>query len=917
MTGPPVPDHDAVLATKLHLPAPPAGFVPRSRLTALLDDARDRRLVLVCAPAGFGKTALLADWARSVAGPVAWLSLDPADNDPARFWRHVIAALGRGRAGLAGRLGPLLEAAGAPADGLVEALINELAAQPGDLTTLVLDDYHLIEAGPVHRQIAFLVAQLPPGLRLILATRSDPPLALARLRVTGRLAELRADNLRFSAGEAGLLLAQASGSDLPAAAVTTLTERTEGWAAGLQLVGLSLRGRPDREAANFVASFGGSHRYVIAYLTEEVLDRQTAELRGFLLKTSILDRLCGEVCDAVTGRQGSQATLEQVERANLFLRPLDDVHGWWRYHQLFADLLRARLQAEQPDQVAVLHRAAARWHAGRGLAADAVRHALAAGDGEWAARVIEQEADGLLFRGEWATLRQWLGALPAGLAGTRPRLLLARSRMALHGGHLEAVGELLDAAERAAAGAGPDTEPFRPSAGRGASLLANIPATIALDRAYLAELNGDADGAAGLAAHALAGAEDGEWMLASHARGYLGLAEALRGQLAAAEDTLSQVVAEWAAAAEHGLAVRGCHHLGQVQRAQGRLSAAAQTYRQAIELATPDAGAQRPGAGVGYVGLAEIAYERGELDRALGYVTQGLPGCRQFPYLQPLSTGLATLARIRQAQGDTAAATQAMAEAADVTDASPGQAVPSLLNPVPVQQARLLLAQQDTAAAARWAADRALRPADEPDYAAEPEYLVLARVLLAQGAGAQALGLLNRMLDAAAAQDRTGSLIELRALTALALAGTGDTGAGVFMLASALTAACPERYVRVFADEGAPMAALLDRLLATQRADPGVRDVPLGCLARILQATDRTRGTARNAPIPGLVAQLTAREAEVLQLLAAGQPNQGIAAELVVTLDTVKKHVGSIMSKLGAGNRTEAVARARELGLLS
>jgi LuxR family transcriptional regulator, maltose regulon positive regulatory protein len=369
-------------------------------------------LTLVCAPAGFGKTALLADWARRGRRPVGWLSLDEADNDPARFWRHVVAALEGVRPGVAERVAPLL---GPPApssfEGLVTALINELAAQP-DEVVVVLDDYHLVEAQPVHVSLGFLLEHLPPGLQLVVASRADPPLPLARLRAGGQLAELRAADLRFTPEEAAELLrgAVGTGVSLPDTAVAALAARTEGWAAGLQLAALSLRGRDDPD--EFVAAFSGSHRYVLDYLTEEVLDRQPEQVRAFLLETSVLERLCGPLCQAVTGRADSQRLLERVERANLFMVPLDEVRGWWRYHQLFADLLRARLRQERPERVPQLHRVAAAWYEQHGLADDAVRHALAAGDAAWAARLVERHIDGLLLRSEGRPCSGGLRACP-------------------------------------------------------------------------------------------------------------------------------------------------------------------------------------------------------------------------------------------------------------------------------------------------------------------------------------------------------------------------------------------------------------------------------------------------------------------------------------------------------------------------
>src|SRR5215475_8120765 len=528
-------EQDVLLATKLHMPRLQQGFVARLRLVDALDEGLSRRLILVCAPAGFGKTALLADWARRGSRPVAWLSLDAGDNDPARFWRHAVAALDRVRPGIGERAGPLL---GPPAplsfEGLVTALINQLAAQPGeDKLLLVLDDYHLIDTQQVQDSLAFLLEHLPSSMHLVLASRADPPLPLARLRARGQLAELRAAELRFTADEAAALLQQmangASGA-LSDADVAALTARTEGWAAGLQLAGLSLRGQAD--PAGFVAAFSGSHRYVLDYLAGEVLDHLDGQLREFLLETSVLERLSGGLCDAVTGRAGSQGLLERVERAGLFLVPLDEARGWWRYHHLFAGLLRARLQAEQPGRVPELHRAAAAWHEKRDLADDAVRHALAAGDAVWAARLIEQHFDATYHRGQRATIHRWLAALPADLVHARPRLQLAQAWMAVVGGHVEAAGVALDAARRASAHAA--EEPFEPSAGRATSLLANTRAAITIAQGWLAWLSGDADGAAAFASQALGELADGDWLLTSLCQLELALADRLRGRLDAA-----------------------------------------------------------------------------------------------------------------------------------------------------------------------------------------------------------------------------------------------------------------------------------------------------------------------------------------------------------------------------------------------
>jgi LuxR family maltose regulon positive regulatory protein len=921
-SGPPevaLSGQDLLLATKLHVPRLQPGFVPRPRLTERLDEGLARGFVLVSAPAGYGKTALLADWARSGRRPVAWLSLDAADSDPARFWRYVVTALDRVRPGIGELAGVLL---GPPAprsfEGLVTALINELARQPDeDQVLLILDDYHLIDSQPVHGSLTYMLEHLPPGLRLGLASRSDPPLALAPLRVRGQLAELRAAELRFTAEEAVALLHEAAGSGLPDAALAMLAARTEGWAAGLQLAGLSLRGQADVES--FVATFSGSHRYVLDYLAGEVLERQAEQVRTFLLETSVLERLSGALCDAVTRRTDSQAMLEAIERAGLFLVPLDEVRAWWRYHQLFADLLRARLLQQSPDQVPALHRRAAAWSEEHGLIDDAARHALGAGDAAWATRLIERHVDALLLRSEGATLQRWMAALPAELAACGPRLMLAQARLALLGGRTGAAQVGLDAAERAFAATPGFADAARePPAGKAASVVANIPASIANERAYLAELRGDPESAMAFASRALAEIGEGEWMLASHARGYLALAEWLSGRVEEAERAISAAVTEWRAAGDRYLELRGCHHLGQVQRAQGRLDAAFGTYQQALHVGAAPARLALPVVGIAYVGLAEVAYQQGELEAALRHVTEGIAGCRQLAYTQPLATGLAALAWIRHAQGDPAAALNAIEEAERV---APGADVIGLLNPVPAQRARLLLAWGDVSGAARWAQDRGLSAHDEPLYPREPDYLVLVRVLIAQHRPRQALALLERLHTAAAAQGRTGSVIEIQALQALALAADGEEATAVRSLARTLILACPQGYVRVFADEGPPMRALLGRLTAIQKPRYATAGLPSGYLARVQQASRATHGGARAgrgaaATVPGLVEPLTERELEVLRLLTAGRPNQAIADELVITLDTVKKHVSHVLRKLGAANRTEAVTRARELALL-
>jgi len=949
LTGdPPVPDspviamsgQDVLLTIKLHVPLPQPGFAPRRRLVLALGKGLASGRVLVCAPAGCGKTALLADWARDSGQSVAWLSLDGGDSDPVRFWRYVVAALDRVWPGLAGRIGPLLGPPPPPSfEVVVTALVNELAVDPGaDEVVLVLDDYHLIDSGPVHESVAFLLENLPLGLRVVMSSRADPPLPLARLRARSQLAELRSTDLRFTADEAAALLVETMSPVLPAEAVAELTAGTEGWAAGLRLAALSLRGHAD--PAGFVAAFSGSHRFVLDYLTDEVLDCQPSQVRAFLLETSVLERLSGELCDAVTGRAGGRVMLQDIERAGLFLVPLDEVRGWWRYHHLFADLLRVRLQAEQPTRVQALHRSAAAWYDEHDLTDDAVRHTLAAGDTGWAAQLVERHVETLLGRSEGATLRRWLSALPAKAVRDRPRLCLAQAYGAAQGFQLEALEALLDDAEGAFAACG--EEPYAYPARQPVSVLANVPAGIAFLRASLARLRGDVALAADYNKQALARLGKDDWLMGSFVRWSQAVTDWLQGRLGPAEHGLAEVLAERRTAAEAVrraggepkevlrevaggaeffagfLAMRVCYDLGEVQRARGSLDSALATYRQALD--TAGESSQASHLGMAHVGLAQVLYERNDLADALAHATQGVTLCRQLAFTPPLATGLAVVARIRHAQGDAAGALGAIDEA---EKAGPSPQVTALLNPAPSQRARLLLAQGDVRASAQWVTAAGLSPDDEPAYPQEPAYLALARVLLAQDKPESALTLLQRLLDVATSQGRTGSIIEIQALRALALAACGeDQAVALETLAEAITFACRHGHFRVIADEGAPMRALLAQLSAARsgqqhaagRIDPDY----LAALQRACgqqEAVSPPRQAAANPP--GLVEPLTDRELEVLRLLAAGRSNQRIAHELVVAIDTVKKHVTHVISKLGAANRTEAVARARKLGLIS
>lgn len=900
-----------LLATKITIPWVRPDRLTRSRLIEELDAAMDRELILVCTPAGFGKTTLLADWAAGADLPVAWLSLDPDDDDPARFWRYVVAALDRVVAGLEDELLPLPAGPGGD-HGIVTALINSIDASAGDMV-LVLDDYHVVNSPLIHEGVAFLLNRLPRRLHVVIATRSDPPLPLARFRVQGRFAELRDVHLRFTTSETDGFLRQVWQLDLAPDAISALEGRTEGWVVGLQLAALSLQHRSDPDA--LLGVFTGSHRYVLDYLTEEVLERQPDRIRTFLLHNSVLDRMTAPLCNAVTGGHDGQDMLERLERVNLFVVPLDEHRRWYRFHHLFAEALRAHLQRVEAERVPDLHRRAADWCQQNGLVDEAIRHAMGARNPTWAARLVEEHLNETLQRGETALLRNWIARLPAAALRSQPGLLLARGMQSLHGGDLHAAEECLDYADRA----------FGDKAGRQAfhlptdgGMVSDVRAAIAMQRADLAVLRGDAEGASRLAASALE-------LTSADERGpriWLRLLRAsvdwMDGRLAEAESAFAEVLSKARTAPEAFPMMATCFPLGRVRHARGRLSAALRTYDEGLRFAAE--GRTVPNhyhAAESHLGMAQVFYERDQLELARDHINKGLEFGRQVVDVTTPLLGLVTLAWVHQACGEKESALAVMQEACRQRS-SPE--VIAMWNPAPSEHARLLLAQGRLDEATRWIEHRGLGPNDVLSYAAERDYLVLARVLVAQRAPDQALRLLDGLHRLAEQPARLHSIIQIRTLRALALQAAGRHGDAVSELADALALARPHGFIRTFADEGAPMAAMLRRLRNSQpRSSIGSTATQLRRqVARIQQAMTVSKPAQQSAiPVAGLVDELTRRELEVLQLIAAGRHNREIASDLFVTTDTVKKHASHILAKLAATSRTHAVVRARELGLVS
>jgi LuxR family maltose regulon positive regulatory protein len=634
-----------------------------------------------------------------------------------------------------------------------------------------------------------------------------------------------------------------------------------------------------------------------------------------------LERLCGPLCDAVTGRTDGQAMLESLERANLFVVPLDEHRHWYRYHQLFADLLRARLGQRFPGAAAGLHRRAAAWYEQQGRLGDAVHHAQEAGDHELAARLIERVMEELIWwRSEGATLARWLAALPQDALCARPRLSLGRAIQCLVAGRLDEAATLAIVAERSCPTMADDC--YAPTVSRSDSELVNVPAAIGFVHAAVAVLRGQAERAEQVARHAIAQLADEDRQLRAVLEVVPAEAAWLAGDLTRAEQVLDQFIAARQTEGHPQVATHALFDLGQVQLARGQLRAAAQTYRRGLALIAPPDRPPHPAAALQHLGLAEVLRQQGDLAAANSHASQGVELSQTFHSTQAMATGMATLAWIQFALNDHATARSTIAEAAE---AVANTEVVALFNPVPSEQARLWLALGEFDDALRWVAERGLCDEDDLPYAREREYLVYARVLIAGDDPARALHLLHRLQVAAAAAGWQGSLVEVAVLQALALDAAGEPASALDAIAQALARAQAEGHVRVFADEGTPMGALLRKFIASARRgnvlteDRALVDYAGRLLDAVLTAPDALGSIAVHtvAPLPGLVEPLTERECEVLMLLTAGKSNREIADVLVVSRDTVKKHLTHIFGKLGSSNRTQAVARARELGFLA
>ncbi len=902
-----------LLATKLYLPPPRPGTVIRRRLLDRLNEGLHCKLILVSAPAGFGKTTLVSEWLAGCGQPVAWLSLDEADNDLVRFVAYLEAALhtiSAGPASAAGigeaMFGAFPTAQASSAEELLTPLLNQLATVP-DPFILALDDYHLIDTEPVNQVLAFLLEHLPPQMHLLISTREDPDLSLARLRATRQLVELRAADLRFTPAESAEFLNQGMNLGLSAEDVAALDMRTEGWIVGLQLAALALQGtlsmQGRTDAANFVQAFTGSHRFVLDYLAEEVLRRQPEPTLDFLLQTAVLDRLSGPLCDAVTARSDGRTMLESLEHGNLFTVPLDDQRRWYRYHHLFADVLQSRLNDEQPDSVSHLHRRASLWYEQNDLPVESIRHALAARDFDRAANLIERAWAAMDVNMQSAT---WLGlarALPNDLIRIRPVLSAGYAWALLDSGDLETCEAWLYNAERWL------ESPLPEMVVADEALFRLLPATIATARAYRALALGYIPDAVQHAQRALNLMPDQDDIRHIQAISLLGIAHYANGDLESADRSLTEFRTYLLTTSAISTAIGITFVLAEIKRARGRLHEAAATYAQALQFAASQGEPLPVGAADLYRGLSELAREWGNLESAAQHLLTAQNLSEQAALTGWPHRRCVAEARLKQAQGDLVRALELLDEAERRYIRSP---LPDV-RPIFALRVRIWLAQGRLSEALGWARERGLSTNDAVSYLREFELLTLARLHIAlyrnvpdNEAICGAMSLLDRLLQAAEAGDRIETVIEIRMLQALALQARNDIPRALEFLEQALTLAQPEGYVRLFVDEGPSMMALL--------REAARRGIAPDYVSLLQSALGQAENKIPSAQV--LVEPLSDREIEVLRLLATDLSGPEIARELMISLSTLRTHTQNIYSKLGVNNRRAAIRRAEELHLL-
>ncbi|MEW5873076.1 MAG: LuxR C-terminal-related transcriptional regulator [Chloroflexota bacterium] len=914
---------DSLIRTKLRLPFLRPELVSRPRLQARIVKGLRGPLTLVIAPAGFGKTTLVAAGAVAAGMPVAWLSLDKNDNQAGRFLSYLVAALQEADARIGSGAAQLLAASQqAPPEAVLTSLINDLDAT-GKEIALVLDDYQLINSQAVHEEVAFLLEYCPKALHLVIASRSDPPLPVARLRGRGQAVEIRAADLRFTESEAAQFLNEVMGLRLEARAVALLEKRTEGWIAGLQMAALSMRDRED--VFGFIEGFSGTNRYILDYLLEEVLASQPPAVQHFLLHTSILERLAAPLCEAVlVNGEGSKkdgkerstspeapsagqpaSMLAYLEKANLFLVPLNDERVWYRYHQLFADLLRTQLHRLLGAQgVASLHVRAADWHGEYGSILEAINHASLAADEARVERFIEQNYMELVSRGEQVGLRYWAGKLSKELVYRRPWLCIYEAYSHAWFGELDEADRLLEEAEKRIGDeiAAPEVQ----------SMLGHL----AYVKSRVTAMRGDIQRAIEYCLTARQYTPDDNLALQLDTQITLGYEYFLEGDYANASPVLNEMIRSGIAAGAVINTVAAACLLARLAAVQGQLNQAYDTYLMATQ-SIPEASGQHLGAkALVEIGLAEVYCERNDLAAALAHVKQGLELLPMWDKADDWALAYVILGRIQMAQAKRDEAAEAIEKAARFIQTR-GVFCEARMA-VEAARVRLWLAQGDLQPAQRWAVSQAESPSSSERFCFRNELadIIQARVLIAQNRLAEAGALLATLEETARSAGRMGRVIEILLLQVLARREMGDTAGALQALGKCLGLAGPQGYTRIFLDEGQPVQRLLIQWLAQASAGPW-RDYAAHLLSQFNAEPDMTSTTQEKAsPNEALIEPLSQREIEVLQLMALGKTNREIAGQLIVSPGTVKAHTASIYRKLDVSNRTEAAARARKLGIL-
>jgi LuxR family maltose regulon positive regulatory protein len=914
----------------------------------------DRKLTLICAPAGFGKTTTLSEWIPQSERCVTWVSLDEGDNDPTRFWVYFIAALQTWQTDLGKNALALLQSIqSAPTESILTSLLNEITTFPGSFAQ-VLDDYQVIHNQSIHDAVHFVIERMPPNMHLVITSRTDPPLPLARFRARHQLTEIRADDLRFTNDETKEFLEGALQLRLSAEEIHALEARTEGWIAGLQLVALALqvpaKAHLQADVSEFIQTFSGKHRYIGSYLVEEVLNQCPQDTLNFLLQTSILDRLCGPLCDAVLGisRGGmvearhpdsadrfsigmphSQAVLERLEQANMFILPLDNEQTWYRYHHLFADVLWVRLQHSSPDLIPVLHQRAAAWYEQNGFLIEAVEHRLAGGDLDQAVHLIERVAPPTIVGGQVHTALGWLEKLPDEIMRNHPALCVIHSGALMFTNQFEAAESRLRDGEQYVS-AFPNQETKQIQIIRG---------MLTMTRATLARISGDLKNCVDFATQSLTLLPESEVFWRASPLVHAASAYLIDGDVSPVYEEQARKALEPARLTGNLFTIlRSITNLGRLHALQGQLHRAAATYQEALQLSPTDMQLLIGGAAY-YFGLASLYYEWNELQNAERCLSQGIDQVLSMITVDAdvITWGYITMARVQQANGDEPGALAALETLTQLAEHRKFQ--PYLKARITAAQAWIGLAQGNLKAAILWADESDLLPTDVnlPFYL-EAEYLMLARVGIAQGREnsgelrlRDAVSLLDRLLQAAETGSRIGSVIEILGLRAQAHSVLKTRAGALSDIERALLLAEPEGFIRSFVDEGESLRVLISEF----RSMAGKQQSRMRLVRRstLLNYVDRLLSAfpVRSAVIaPGprisdqaqyqqgdsLQVTLSERELEVLRLIAEGASNRDIAERLVIANPTVKRHVSNIFNKLGVSSRTQAVAAGREIGLI-